>query len=50
MKSLIDRRMFCWLDRWIDMTIEEARQFEKSVAEELVEVLFSIHKFFASLL
>ncbi|XP_035709975.1 phosphatidylinositol transfer protein beta isoform-like [Folsomia candida] len=33
--SSFHRRMFCWIDQWIDMTLTEARLYEEQVADEL---------------
>ena len=31
------RQVFCWIDKWHSLTIEEVRKMEKELAEMLLE-------------
>ena len=32
------RQVFCWLDKWVEMTIEDIRKLEDATKDELVEM------------
>jgi hypothetical protein len=38
MLAKFHRQMFCWLDDWIDLTMEDIRKIENEIAAELSQV------------
>jgi hypothetical protein len=49
---VMDRRMYCWMDEWIDLTYEEAKKIHQDLAAELklvtIELYFYLYRKYSS--
>ena len=41
--TIFHRQLFCWLDQWYGMTMEDIRELEEKTKRELDEVSLSEH-------
>jgi len=42
MLAKFHRQMFCWIDEWIELTMEQVREYETQVQEEMRQVCIEI--------